>query len=135
MTQSNLKLNTGSVEIRKEGEEHTSYIASNKALLNIEQNIETLAEKISNFELKLNYVLLRQPKLTKKKKGFRQQHGMAKNNQQKDLNWRRPTEIEGIEIGPLTFKEDNKNKKGDDSKRKQVIFLLDSEVFAAFLNL
>jgi len=48
----------------------------------------------------------------------------------KDLNWRRSTEIEGgIEIGPLTFKEDNKNKKGDDSKRKQVIFLLDSEVF------
>ena len=84
MTQSNLKLNGGSVEIRKEGEEHTSYIASNKALLNIEQSIETLAEKISNFELKLNYVLLRQPKLTKKKKGFRQLHGMAKNNQQKE---------------------------------------------------
>jgi predicted nucleic acid-binding Zn-ribbon protein len=85
MTQSNLKLNSGSVEIRKEGEEHTSsYIASNKALLNIEQNIETLAEKMSNFELKLNYVLLRQPKLTKKKKGFQQQHGMAKNNQQKE---------------------------------------------------
>ena len=83
MTQSNLELNTGSVEIRKEGEEeHTSsYIASNKALLNIEQNIETLAEKMSTFELKLNYVLIRQPKLMKKRKGFQQQHGMAKNNQ------------------------------------------------------
>ena len=46
---------------------------------------------------------------------------------QQDLNWRRPTEIEVIEIGPLTFKEENK-KKGDDSKRKQAIYLLDSEV-------
>ena len=84
MTQSNLKLNSGNVEIRKEGEEHTSYIASNKALLNIEQNIETLAEKMSNFELKLNYILLRQPKLTKKKRSLHYEQGMAKNNQQKE---------------------------------------------------
>ena len=61
--------------------------------------------------------------------------GELKQQLLKDLNWRRPTEIEGIEIGPLTFKVDNKNKKGDDSKRKQVIFLLDSEVFAHSLNL
>ena len=60
--------------------------------------------------------------------------GELKQQLLKDLNWRRPTEIEGIEIGPLIFKEDNKNKKGDDSKRKQVIFLLDSEVFATFLE-
>ena len=60
--------------------------------------------------------------------------GELKQQLLKDLNWRRPTEIEGIEIRPLTFKEDHKNKKGDDSKRKQVIFLLDSEVFATFLE-
>ena len=84
MTQSNLKLNSGNVEIRKEGEEH-AYIASNKDLLNIEQNIESLAEKMSTFELKLNYILLRQPKFTKKKKSVLQQqqrHGMANNNPQ-----------------------------------------------------
>jgi len=86
MTQSNLKLNGGSIEIRKEGEEHISCIASrnSKVLLNIEQSIESLAEKMSTFELKLNYVLLRQPKFTKKKKSAQQQHGMAKNNQQQE---------------------------------------------------
>ena len=53
--------------------------------------------------------------------------GELKQQLQQDLNWKRPTEIEVIEIGPLTFKEENK-KKGDDSKRKQAIYLLDSEV-------
>jgi len=53
--------------------------------------------------------------------------GELKQQLTQDLNWRRPTEIEVIEIGPLAFKEENK-KKGDDSKRKQAIYLLDSEV-------
>ncbi len=52
--------------------------------------------------------------------------GELKQQLLQDLNWRRPTEIEVIEIGPFTFKEEN--KKGDDSKRKQAIYLLDSEV-------
>ena len=53
--------------------------------------------------------------------------GELKQQLLQDLNWRRPTEIEGIEIGPLTFKEEN-NKKGADSKRKQPIYLIDNEV-------
>jgi len=45
----------------------------------------------------------------------------------KDLNWKRPTEsaVEAIEIGPITFKEES--KKGNDSKRKQAIYLIDNE--------
>jgi len=54
--------------------------------------------------------------------------GELKQQLQQDINWRRPTEIEVIEIGPLTFKEEENKKKGDDSKRKQAIYLLDSEV-------
>ncbi len=53
--------------------------------------------------------------------------GELKQQLLQDLNWRRPTEIEVIEIGPFTFKDENK-KKGDDSKRKQAIYLLNSEV-------
>jgi len=58
--------------------------------------------------------------------------GELKQQLLKDLNWRRPTEIEVIEIGPFTFKEENK-KKEDDSKRKQTIYLLDSEVSTALI--
>jgi len=56
----------------------------------------------------------------------------------KDLNWKRPTEsaVEAIEIGPITFKEES--KKGNDSKRKQAIYLIDNEankptIFSFFL--
>ena len=37
--------------------------------------------------------------------------GELKQQLLQDLNWRRPTEIEFIEIGPLTFKEENKKKR------------------------
>ena len=47
----------------------------------------------------------------------------------KDLNWKRTTEIEAIEIGPLTFKEET--KKGNDSRRKPNVYLIDSEVYCS----
>ena len=74
--QSNSKANSGGVEVRKEGEEHHIAWRNNKVLLNIEQSIDSLTEKMSTFELKLNYVLLRQPKFIKRKK-VQQQHGAA----------------------------------------------------------
>ncbi len=43
-----------------------------------------------------------------------------------DLNSKRPTKIEAIEIGPITSKEENKRE--NDSKGKQAIDLIDSEV-------
>jgi len=46
-----------------------------------------------------------------------------------DLNWKRPTEIEGISIGPMTFKEES--DKGDNLKRKKTIYLIDTEVNSA----
>jgi hypothetical protein len=50
----------------------------------------------------------------------------------KDLNWKRPIETtEAIEIGPITFKEES--KRGDDTKRKQVVYLIDSEVYFSYL--
>ncbi len=61
---SNLKSNNGNGEMREQ--EYTA-LRNSKALLNIEQNIESLTEKMSGFELKLNYVLLRQTKSNKKK--------------------------------------------------------------------
>jgi len=48
----------------------------------------------------------------------------------KDLNWKRTTEYEAIEIGPLTFKEES--KRGNDSKRKPTVYLIDSEVYIFF---
>jgi hypothetical protein len=49
---SNLKLNNGNGGM---GEEYTA-CRNSKTLQNIEQNIESLTEKMSGFELKLNYV-------------------------------------------------------------------------------
>jgi len=52
--------------------------------------------------------------------------GELKEQLMKDLNWKRTTEIERIEIGPLTFKEEN--KRGNETKRKPTVYLIDSEV-------
>ncbi len=76
---SNLKLNNGNGEMRKEGEEYT---ALSNALLNIEQNIESLTEKMSGFELKLNYVLLRQTKSNKRKSTLHHQDSIKSRTQQ-----------------------------------------------------
>jgi len=82
---SNLKLNNGNGEMRKEGEEHTA-LRNSKALLNIEQNLESLTEKISSFELKLNYALLRQTKSNKRKRILHHQHSKQSSTQQMYLN-------------------------------------------------
>jgi hypothetical protein len=78
---SNLRLNNGNGEMRKEGEE---YIAcrNSKALQNIEQNIESLTEKMSGFELKLNYLLLRQTKSNKRKSTLHHQGSIKSRTQQ-----------------------------------------------------
>jgi len=67
---SNLKLNNDNGQMRKEGEEYIALRNSN-ALLNIEQNLESVTEKISGFELKLNYLLLQQTKSKKRKSAHR----------------------------------------------------------------
>jgi hypothetical protein len=78
---SNLKLNNGNGEMRKEGEEYTS-CRNSKALQNIEQNIESLTEKMSGFELKLNYVLLRQTKSNKRKSTLHHQDSIKSRTRQ-----------------------------------------------------
>jgi len=52
--------------------------------------------------------------------------GELKEQLTKDLNWKRTTAYEAIKIGPLTFKEES--KRGNDSKRKPTVYLIDSEV-------
>jgi len=79
---SNLKLNNGNGEMRKEAEENTAWINS-RALLNIEQNVESLTEKISSFELKLNYALLRQTKSNKRKRALYHQDSIQGRSTQK----------------------------------------------------
>jgi hypothetical protein len=81
---SNLKLNNGNGEMRKEGEEYTS-CRNSKALQNIEQNIESLTEKMSGFELKLNYVLLRQTKSNKRKSTLHHQDSIKSITQRMNL--------------------------------------------------
>ena len=83
---SNLKLNNGNGEMRKEGEQEYTALRNSKALLNIEQNIESLTEKMSSFELKLNYVLLRQAKSNKKKSALHHQDSIQSSTQQMYLN-------------------------------------------------
>ena len=83
---SNLKLNNGSGEMRKEGEQEYTALRNSKALLNIEQNIESLTEKMSSFELKLNYVLLRQTKSNKRKRTLHHQDSRQSSTQQMYLN-------------------------------------------------
>jgi len=78
---SNLKLNNGNGEMRKEVEEYTA-CRNSKALQNIEQNIESLTEKMSGFELKLNYVLLRQTKSNKRKSALHHQDSIKSRTQQ-----------------------------------------------------
>jgi adenine specific DNA methylase Mod len=80
MTQ-NLKLTNNESEIRKDIEEQTAW-RNNQALLNMDQNIELLIEKMSDFELKLNYALLRQTKFTKKKNSQQQITTTKSSNQQ-----------------------------------------------------
>ncbi len=82
---SNLKLNNGSGEMRKEGEEHIA-LKNSKALVNIEQNLESLTEKMSSFELKLNYALLRQTKSNKRKRTLHHQDSRQSSTQQMYLN-------------------------------------------------
>jgi hypothetical protein len=81
---SNLKLNNGNGEMRREGEEYTS-CRNSKALQNIEQNIESLTEKMSGFELKLNYVLLRQTKSNKRKSTLHHQDSIKSITQRMNL--------------------------------------------------
>jgi hypothetical protein len=83
---SNLKLNNGHGEMRKEGEQEYTALRNSKALLNIEQNIESLTEKMSGFELKLNYVLLHQTKSNKRKSAINHQHSIQSRTQQMYLN-------------------------------------------------
>jgi len=73
-----LRYNIGS-EMRKEGEEYA--FKNTKTILNIEQNLDLLTEKMTDFELKLNYVLLRQTKFSKKKRAA-QRETTANNGQQ-----------------------------------------------------
>ncbi len=75
---SNLKLNNGNGGM---GEEYTA-CRNSKALQNIEQNIESLTEKMSGFELKLNYVLLRQTKSNKRKSTLHHQDSINSRTQQ-----------------------------------------------------
>jgi len=83
---SNLKLNNGDGEMRKEGEEEYTTWRNSKALLNIEQNVESLTEKVSSFELKLNYALLRQTKSHKRKRPLHHQDPKQSSTQKKYLN-------------------------------------------------
>lgn len=53
-------------EFQKVSEEQT--IKSARTLLKIDQTLQLLTEKMTDFELKLNYVLLRRTKLKKKEK-------------------------------------------------------------------
>jgi hypothetical protein len=71
--------------MRKEGEEHIALKNSN-ALLNIEQNLESLTEKMSGFELKVNYLLLRQTKSNKRKRTLHHQDSRQSSTQQMYLN-------------------------------------------------
>ncbi len=80
---SNLKLNNGNGEMRKEGEEYT---ALSNALLNIEQNLESFTEKMSGVELKVNYLLLRQTKSKKRKRTLHHQDSIQSSTQQMNLN-------------------------------------------------
>jgi len=82
---SNLKLNNGNGEIRKEGEEYTG-CRNSKALLNIEQNVESLTEKISSFELKLNYALLEKKSNKRKRAALHHQDSIQSSTQQRYLN-------------------------------------------------
>ncbi len=82
---SNLKLNNGNGEMRKEGEEYTA-CRNSKALLNIEQNLESLTEKMSGFELKVNYLLLHQTKSNKRKRTLHHQDSIQSSTQQMYLN-------------------------------------------------
>jgi len=83
---SNLKLNNDNGQMRKEGEEYTALRNSN-ALLNIEQNLESVTEKISGFELKLNYLLLHQTKSKKRKSAhLHHQDSIQSSTQQMYLN-------------------------------------------------
>jgi hypothetical protein len=79
---SNLKLNNCNGEMRKEGEQEYSAWRNSKALLNMEQNIESLTEKMSSFELKLNYVLLRQTKSNKRKSALHHHQDSIQSNTQ-----------------------------------------------------
>jgi hypothetical protein len=76
---SNLKLNNGNGGM---GEQEYTACRNSKALLNIEQNIESLTEKMSGFELKLNYVLLRQTKSNKRKSTLHHQDSIKSRTQQ-----------------------------------------------------
>jgi len=80
---SNLKLNNGNGEMRKEGEEYT---ALSNALLNIEQNLESFTEKMSGVELKVNYLLLHQTKSNKRKRTLHHQDPRQSSTQQMNLN-------------------------------------------------
>ncbi len=83
---SNLKFNNGNGEMRKEGEQEYTACRNSKALLNIEQNVESLTEKMSSFELKLNYALLRQTKSKKRKRTLHHQDSRQSSTQQMYLN-------------------------------------------------
>jgi len=83
---SNLNLNNGDGEMRKEGEEESTAWRNSKALLNIEQNVELLTEKMSSFELKLNYELLRPTKSHKRKRALHHQDPKQSSTQKKYLN-------------------------------------------------
>ncbi len=83
---SNLKLNNGNGEMRKEGEEEYTAWRNSNALLNIEQNLESLTEKMSGFELKVNYLLLHQTKSNKRKRTLHHQDSIQSSTQQMYLN-------------------------------------------------
>ncbi len=83
---SNLKLNNGNGEMRKEGEEEYTAWRNSNALLNIEQNLESLTEKMSGFELKVNYLLLHQTKSNKRKRTRHHQDSIQSSTQQMYLN-------------------------------------------------
>jgi hypothetical protein len=78
---SNLKLNNGNGEMRKEGEEYSA-LRTSKALLNIEKNLESLTEKMSGFELKLNYVVLRPTKSNNRKSSLHHQDSSQSSTKQ-----------------------------------------------------
>jgi hypothetical protein len=82
---SNLKLNNGNSEMRNEGEENTAW-RNSRALLNIEQNLESMTEKMSAFELKVNYLLLHQTKSKKRKRPLHYQNPIQSSTQQIYLN-------------------------------------------------
>jgi len=84
---SNLKLNNGNGEMRKEGgEEEYTALRNSNVLRNIEQNLESITEKISGFELKVNYLLLHQTKSNKRKRTLYHQDPRQSSTQQMYLN-------------------------------------------------